>query len=80
MKGISAEKKKKYIKSTGGFCIYCGKKKLVVGPIYFYSYGIFRTVICSSCKKLWEDKFILSNVVDLVEDEKKVSKKQKRSK
>jgi len=59
-----AETKKKYLKSKGTICPYCGSKEIEgTGSLDYDGDYVSNGVVCLSCDKGWGDIYLLGDIV-----------------
>lgn len=62
---MTEKQKKKYLKSRGLICPYCGSNNLRAGETDPQDYYIFQSITCGSCKKEWTDQYKLTDVTPI---------------
>lgn len=62
-------KVQEYISSGGTICPYCGGEELQGSSVEIENGKAFQQIRCQDCDRTWEDMYILSNIVSLVEQD-----------
>lgn len=60
---FTKQQREKYIQNPVT-CPHCNSANLIEGQFTQGTFTCYKNVVCSDCKKEWEEVFILSNIED----------------